>query len=136
MQYCSLWHQILLSSPETSTIECCYRFDPVVSFFLLVLAFCSSPVAYWTPSTWAGVHLPMSHLFAFHTVHSHWVLTARILESFAVPSFSGPCFVRTLQYDLSFLIGIWSNHFMENRRRKSASSGRFYFLGLQNHCRQ
>ena len=27
-------------------------------------------------------------------------------------------------------------HFMANRWGKSGSSDRFYFLGLQNHCRQ
>ena len=27
-----------------------------------------------------------------------------------------------------------SHHFMANRRGKSGSSDRFYFLGLQNHC--
>ena len=26
------------------------------------------------------------------------------------------------------------HHFMANRREKSGSSDRFYFLGLQNHC--
>ena len=31
--------------------------------------------------------------------------------------------------------GIWFCHFMANRRGKSGSSDRFYFLGLQNHCR-
>ena len=31
--------------------------------------------------------------------------------------------------------GIWTNHCMANRRGKSGSSDRFYFLGLQNHCR-
>ena len=31
--------------------------------------------------------------------------------------------------------GIWSHHFMAHRRRKSGSTDRFYFLGLQNHCR-
>ena len=31
--------------------------------------------------------------------------------------------------------GIWSHHFIENRRGKSGSSDRFYYLGLQNHCR-
>ena len=31
--------------------------------------------------------------------------------------------------------GIWSHNFMANRRGKSGSSDRFYFLGLQNHCR-
>ena len=30
---------------------------------------------------------------------------------------------------------IWSHHFKANRRAKSGSSDRFYFLGLQNHCR-
>ena len=30
--------------------------------------------------------------------------------------------------------GIWSHHFMANRRGKSRDSDRFYFLGLQNHC--
>ena len=31
--------------------------------------------------------------------------------------------------------GIWSHHFIANRRGKSGSSDRFYFLELQNHCR-
>ena len=31
--------------------------------------------------------------------------------------------------------GIWSHHFMTNRWGKSRNSDRFYFLGLQNHCR-
>jgi len=29
-----------------------------------------------------------------------------------------------------------SHHVMANRRGKSGSNDRFYFLGLQNHCRQ
>ena len=32
--------------------------------------------------------------------------------------------------------GIWSHHFMANRGEENGNSGRFYFLGLQNHCRQ
>ena len=31
--------------------------------------------------------------------------------------------------------GIWSHHFMTNRWGKSRNNDRFYFLGLQNHCR-
>ena len=31
--------------------------------------------------------------------------------------------------------GIWSHRFMANRKGKSGKSDRFYFLGLQNHCR-
>ena len=52
MQYCSLLHQTLLSPPDTSKIEYCFCFDPVASSFLelLVIAFWSFPVAYWTPS--------------------------------------------------------------------------------------
>ena len=51
-QYCSLPHQILLSSPDTSTTECCFHFSPAVWFSLglLVGLLHSSPVAYWTPS--------------------------------------------------------------------------------------
>ena len=32
--------------------------------------------------------------------------------------------------------GIWFCHFMANRWGKSGNSDRFYFLGLQNYCRQ
>ena len=31
--------------------------------------------------------------------------------------------------------GIWSHHFMANRWGNSGNSVRFYFFGLQNHCR-
>ena len=30
---------------------------------------------------------------------------------------------------------IWSHHFMANRWGNNGDSERFYFLGLQNHCR-
>ena len=52
MQYHSLQHQILLSSPDTSSAEHWFCFGPMASFFLelsvIVLLF--SPVACWTPS--------------------------------------------------------------------------------------
>ena len=52
IQCCSLQHQILLSSPDTSTTEHRFCFGPAASFFLglLVVLLHSSPVAYWTPS--------------------------------------------------------------------------------------
>ena len=31
--------------------------------------------------------------------------------------------------------GMWSHHFMANRWRNNGNSDRFYFPGLQNHCR-
>ena len=41
----------------------------------------------------------------------------------------------TMRKVLSFLFsGIQSNHFMANRRGKSGSSDRFYFLGFQSYC--
>ena len=63
MQYCSLQHQILLSSPETSTTECHFCFGLATSFFLgLLVVLCSSPVAYWTPSDLGDLTL-VSYLF-------------------------------------------------------------------------
>ena len=51
MQYGSLQHQTLLLPPDTSTTEHHFCFSPATSFYLvLVIALCSSPVAYWTPS--------------------------------------------------------------------------------------
>ena len=49
MQYCSLQHQTLFSSPVTSTTGHCFRFDSISSFFLELFLY-SSPVAYWTPT--------------------------------------------------------------------------------------
>ena len=51
MQFCPLQPQTLLSPPDTSTTERHFGFGPAASFFLelLVIALCSSLVAYWTP---------------------------------------------------------------------------------------
>ena len=38
--------------------------------------------------------------------------------------------IQKAKYDIQF------HHFMANRRGKSGSSDKFYFLGLQNHCGQ
>ena len=46
---------------------------------------------------WCHIFLP------FHTVHG--VLAARIPECFAIPSSSGPCFVRNVHHDPSVLGG-------------------------------
>ena len=64
MQYCSLQHKILLSSPDTSTTEHHFCFGPAASFFLGLLGALlhSCPVAYWTPSD-LGTHFSVSYLF-------------------------------------------------------------------------
>ena len=52
IQHCSLQHQILLSSPDTSTTDHRIHFGPATWFILRLLAILlhSSPVAYQTPS--------------------------------------------------------------------------------------
>ena len=50
-----------------------------------------------------GAHLPVLCLFVLSYRTVHGVLVAKIFEWFAIPSSSGPCFVRTLHYDSSIL---------------------------------
>ena len=52
MQYCSLQHLILFSTPDTSTTENCIHFRLAASFIqgLLVILLLSFPVTYWKPS--------------------------------------------------------------------------------------
>ena len=62
MQYCSLQHQILFSSPDTSTTEYPFRFGPAASFFLgLLVVLPSSPVVYQTPSNLGDSSLIVIH---------------------------------------------------------------------------
>ena len=49
MQYCSLPHQSLLSSPVTSTTGCCFCLGSLTSSFLELFLHWS-PVAYWAPT--------------------------------------------------------------------------------------
>ena len=51
-----LQHRTLLSPPDTSITECRFRFDPTTLFFLelLVIALCSSLLAYCIPSNLGG----------------------------------------------------------------------------------
>ena len=65
MMFCIVsQHRTLLSPSDMSQLSIISAF--AASFFLelLVIALCSFPVAYWTPSD-LGVHLPVSSLFAF-----------------------------------------------------------------------
>ena len=57
----------LLSPPDS---RCHFCFGPAYSFFLelLVIALCSSPVAYWTHSTWGFIFWCYFFL-PFHTVY-------------------------------------------------------------------
>ena len=63
MQYCSLQHQTLLLSPVTSTIEYCFCFGSIPSFFLYLFLHWS-PVAYWAPTDLGSSSFIFYH-FAF-----------------------------------------------------------------------
>ena len=104
MQYCSLQHCNLHLSPVTSTTGCCFCFGSVSSFFLK-LFFTDLQQHIGHLPTW-GVHLSVSYLFAFPTVHE--VLKARILKRFAIPFSCELHFVRTLHHDLSILVALHS----------------------------
>ena len=90
MQQCSSQHETLLSPPDTSTTEHHFCFGPDISFFLelLVIALCSSSVAYWTPSDTEGSPSGVVSvcLFILLTGFS-W---QKILEWVAVSFSSGP----------------------------------------------
>ena len=64
MQYCSLQLQNFLSSLDTSSTGYHFCFGSASSFFL-ELFFCSSPVAYWSPTNLRGLSTWVSYLFAF-----------------------------------------------------------------------
>ena len=98
IQYYSLKHWTLLSSPVTSTTGCCSRFGSASSFFL-ELFFHSSPEAYWAPTNQGSSSFSVLSFLLFHTVHG--VLKVIILKWFAILFSSGTCFVRTLHHDPS-----------------------------------
>ena len=66
---CSLQHQILLWSPDTSTAERRLHFGPAASFFpeLLVAVLHSSPAACWTPPDLGGSSFRVMSLFLLHS---------------------------------------------------------------------
>ena len=84
--YCSLWHGTLLSPPDTSTTERCFRFGPATSFFLGTISI--SPPLF--PSSILDTFGPGGLLFrcpiflSLYTVHE--ILMASILGWFAVTS--------------------------------------------------
>ena len=49
MQYCSLQYQILLPSPVTSSVGCCFCFGAISSFFLELFLH-SFSVVFWVPT--------------------------------------------------------------------------------------
>ena len=103
IQYCSLQHWTLLPLPVTSTTGHCFHCGFLSSFFLELFSH-SSPVAYGVPIDW-GVHLSLSHLFAFP--YCSWGFKARILMWFTIPFSSGPQFVKSLHHDPSELVTLY-----------------------------
>ena len=107
VQYCSLSHWTSPSPPDTSTTEHHFHFSPAASLFLelLVIALHPSSITYWILLTWEA-YLPISYLFA--PLYCSWGSRDRNTGWFAIPSSSGPHFVRTLHFDPSILGGpVW-----------------------------
>ena len=65
MQYCSLQHRTLLTSPVTSTTGYCFCFGSFPSFFLELFLHWS-PVAYWAPTNLGS---------SSFSILSFWLLT-------------------------------------------------------------
>ena len=81
-------------SIDISKTEHHFCFGPAASFFLefLVIALGSSLLEYWIASD-LGANLPTLYHFAFSCCS--WGSRARMLQWLAIPSSSGPRFVRT-----------------------------------------
>ena len=77
--------------------ELCFCFGRAASFFLelLVITFCSSPIAYRTPSHWGNSWFSVISFCIF--------LQFMEFSWFAIPSSSGPCFVRSTMTCLSWV---------------------------------
>ena len=93
IQYCSLQHQTLLLSPVTSPTGCCVCFDSVSSLFLELFLHWS-PVPNWAPTRLgsSSFSVPSFGLFIL------FMGVSRQEHRFALPSSSGPCWVRTLHH--------------------------------------
>ena len=64
MQYCSLQHQSLLPSPDTSTTWCYFCFGSVSSFFLELFLHWS-PVTCWAPTNLGSLSFSVLSFFLF-----------------------------------------------------------------------
>ena len=116
MQYCSLQYWILLLSPVTSTIGCCFCLGSISSVFLELFLHWST-VAYWAPTNLGSSFFSVLSFLPFHTVHG--VLKARILKWFAIP------FCSTLRNQRLWHL---SHHFMENWWGNNQNSDRLYLF--------
>ena len=108
VQYCSLWHQTLLSPLGISAAENHPHFGPAPSLLLelSVTALCSAPVAYWTSYNLGWGLIFQHHIFLpFHTVHR--VLQAKIVEWVAISFSSRSHFARTLHIHLACSCTVW-----------------------------
>ena len=99
----------------------CSSFSPILLFF-----FCYIHLTGYEVDT---------HCFDFHLPNNKMSNIFICLFSACVCSLEKCLFESSACFFWPGLLGIWFYHFMACRRGKSGSSDRFYFLGLQNHCR-
>ena len=101
MQYFSLQHQTLNSSPVTSTTGCCFCFGSVSSFFLELFLHWS-PVAYWTPTDLAISSFNILSFFSYCSCCFQVKNTEVVCHSLLQQTM----FLRTLHHDSYILCGM------------------------------
>ena len=84
IQYCSLPHQTLFSSPVTSTTGCWFCFGSISSFFLELFLYWS-PVAYWAPthlgsSSFSILSFCLFILFMGFSRQEYWAVCHSLLQ--------------------------------------------------------
>ena len=101
MQYYSLEHQTYFHHKSHPQLDIVFILALSLHSFWIHFSHFSSSIL--------GTYWPWAFIFQgliFRTFHSvHGILKARILQWFAIPFSSGPCFVRTLHHDPSVLGG-------------------------------
>ena len=105
MQYFSLQHRTLLLQPVTSTTGWCFWFAPSLQFFWSYFSTDLQDLGAPTDLGSSSFSVLSFCVSYFHTFCVHGALKARVLKWFAISFSSGPCFVRTLHHELSFLAG-------------------------------
>ena len=132
MQYCSLQHRSLLSSPVTSTAGCCFCFGSIPSFFLELFLHWS-PVAIWAPtdlgsSSFSVVSFWLFTLFMGFSRQEYWSgLAFPSPGSYLLCGYSVPA----AWIDWHLVSLIWGNGHSCNTMRKVAGLKQCIHLTLE-----
>ena len=114
---------------HVSNISCISRWV-LVPFWKPYMQSTSCEMSSWTNHCWEKYQQPQLYRW-YHSNGRKWRETTEPLDKGEREAWKS--WLET-QHSKIYDHGLWSHHFIANRRGKSGSSGRFSFLGLQNHC--